>query len=167
MSGSFVRAPLRTCEKTSKNFAPRESRLALIVGSRSWWQTKAASFLLAPRPFECLAMGNLATKAAFSTGTHPRLCAPVECQTSMYMLLLTGWDMVAILFWHHSAIPTSVCMRSSDHLGDAKMSKRAPHFVEFIFLTNRNRREQFSQNEKRRADLQKVASSFVFFCPRT
>ena len=45
------------------------------------------------------------------------------------------------------------------------MSKRAPHFVEFNFLTNRNRREQFSQNEKRRADLQKVASSFVFFAP--
>ena len=45
--------------------APRESWLALIVGSRSWWQTKAASFLLAPRPLECLVTGNLATKNLF------------------------------------------------------------------------------------------------------
>ena len=64
LSSLFVRAPLRTCEKnTTENFAPRESQLALIVGSRSWWQTKAASFLLAPRPLECLVTGNLATKS--------------------------------------------------------------------------------------------------------
>ena len=51
---------------------------------------------------------------------------------------------------------TYVCMRSGYHLGDAKMSKKAPRFVEFNFLTNRNRRKRFSQNE-RRADLQSVA----------
>ena len=59
-------------KNTTENFAPRESRLALIVGSRSWWQTKAASFLLAPRSLECLVTGNLATKkTAFLTGTQP------------------------------------------------------------------------------------------------
>ena len=44
-----------------------------------------------------------------------------------------------------------------------KMSKRAPHFVEFNFLTNRNRRERFSQNEKTRADLQRLPQVFFFF----
>ena len=29
---------------------------------------------------------------------------------------------------------TFVCMRSGDHLGDAKMSKKAPRFVEFNFF---------------------------------
>ena len=63
-------------KNTSKNFAPRESRLALIVGSRSWWQMKAASFLLAPRPFECLVTGNLATKSCvFDSYSPPVVCA--------------------------------------------------------------------------------------------
>ena len=58
---------------------------------------------------------------------------------------------------------TFVRMRSSDHLGDSKMSKKkkkAPHFVEFKFLTNRHRQKRFLQNERRRADLQNVASVF-------
>ena len=50
---------------------------------------------------------------------------------------------------------TFVRMRSSDHLGDAKLSKKAPRFVEFNFLTNHIRRKRFSQNERRRADLPK------------
>ena len=49
---------------------------------------------------------------------------------------------------------TFVRMRSGDHLGDAKMSKKAPRFVEFNFFTNRNRRKWFLQSERRRADLQ-------------
>ena len=59
---------------------------------------------------------------------------------------------------------TCMHMRSSDHLGDAKMSKKGTHFVEFNFLTNRNRRKRFSQN-KRRADLQNGASDFLIFAP--
>ena len=38
-------------------------------------------------------------------------------------------------------------MRSSDHLGDTKMSKKAPRFVEFNFL-------RFSQKERMKTDLQ-------------
>ena len=58
-------------------------------------------------------------------------------------------------------------MRSSDHLGDAKMSKKAPRFVEFNFLTNcyRSRHKQFSQIERKRADLQQRASDFLIFAP--
>ena len=40
---------------------------------------------------------------------------------------------------------TLVRMRSGGHLG-AKMSKKAPRFVEFKFLSNRNRRKRFLQN---------------------
>ena len=58
---------------------------------------------------------------------------------------------------------TFVRMRSSDHLGDAKMSKRAPHSVEFNFFNNCDRQKRFSQNERRRADLQNVASDFLIF----
>ena len=58
---------------------------------------------------------------------------------------------------------TFVRMRSSDHLGDAKMLKKALRFVEFNFFTNRNRRKRFLQNERRREDLQKVASIFLIF----
>ena len=56
---------------------------------------------------------------------------------------------------------TFVRMRSSDHLGDAKMWKKAPRFVNFNFFTNRNRRKRFPQNERRRAYLQKNASDFL------
>ena len=58
---------------------------------------------------------------------------------------------------------TFVRMRSGDHLGDAKMLKKAPRSVEFNFLTNCVRQKRFLQNERRRADLQKVASSFLIF----
>ena len=57
---------------------------------------------------------------------------------------------------------TFVRMRSGNHLGDAKMSKRAPHSVEFNFI-NCNRHRRFSQNERRRVDLQNIASDFLIF----
>ena len=43
------------------------------------------------------------------------------------------------------------------------MSKIEPRFVEFNFFTNRNRRKRFSQNERRRANLQNAASNFEVF----
>ena len=43
------------------------------------------------------------------------------------------------------------------------MSKKAPRFVEFNFFTNRNRQKLFSLNERRRADLQNLASKFLIF----
>ena len=55
---------------------------------------------------------------------------------------------------------TFVRMRSGNHLGDAKMSKRAPRSVEFNFLFNCDRQKRFSQNERRKADLKKAASDF-------
>ena len=59
---------------------------------------------------------------------------------------------------------TFVRMRSDDHLGDASMSKRAPRSVEFnFFFINCDRQKRFSQNERRRADLQKVALDFLIF----
>ena len=60
---------------------------------------------------------------------------------------------------------TFVRMRSGDHLGDAKMSKRAPRSVEFNFFTTCDRQKRFSQNERRRANLQNVASNFLIFAP--
>ena len=53
--------------------------------------------------------------------------------------------------------------RSGDHLADAKMSKRAPRSVEFNFFINYDRHKRFSQNERRRADLQDVTSEFLIF----
>ena len=58
---------------------------------------------------------------------------------------------------------TFVRMRGGDHLGDAKMSKRAPRSVEFNFFNNCDRQKRFSQNKRGRADLQKVASDFLIF----
>ena len=58
---------------------------------------------------------------------------------------------------------TFVRMRSGDHLGNAKMSKRAPHSVEFNFFINCDRHKRFSQNERKRADLQNVALDFLIF----
>ena len=58
---------------------------------------------------------------------------------------------------------TFVRMRSGDHLGDAKMSKRAPRSVEFNFFNNCDRQKRCSQTERRRADLQKFASDFLIF----
>ena len=58
---------------------------------------------------------------------------------------------------------TFVRMRSGDHLGDAKMSKGAPRSVEFNFFNNCDRQKRFSQNERKRADLQNIASDFLIF----
>ena len=58
---------------------------------------------------------------------------------------------------------TFVRMRSGDHFGNAKMSKRAPHSVEFNFFIHCDRQKRFSQNGRRRADLQKCASDFLIF----
>ena len=58
---------------------------------------------------------------------------------------------------------TFVRLRSGDHVGDAKMSKRAPHSVEFNFFINCDRQKRFSQNERRRADLPNFASDFLIF----
>ena len=73
-------------KNTTENFAPRESRLALIIGSQYWWQMKAASFLLA-------ALGMLGNrqlsnkKPRLSTGTHPRVCALVECHEHVHVAI--------------------------------------------------------------------------------
>ena len=58
---------------------------------------------------------------------------------------------------------TFLRMRSSDHIWEAKLSKKAPRSVEFI--TSCDRQKPFSQNERRRADLQNEASDFLIFGP--
>ena len=58
---------------------------------------------------------------------------------------------------------TFVRMRSGDHLGDAKISKKAPRSVEFNFSINCDRQKQFSQNERRRVDQQNAASDILNF----
>ena len=45
-----------------------------------------------------------------------------------------------------------------------KCRKRAPRSVEFNFFIYCDRHKRFSQNERRRADLQNVASDFFNFC---
>ena len=42
-----------------------------------------------------------------------------------------------------------------------KCQKRASHSVEFNFFINCDRQKRFSQNERRRTDLQNVASDFL------
>ena len=54
-----------------------------------------------------------------------------------------------------------VRMRSGDHLGDAKCRKRAPRSVEFNFFINCDRHKRFSQNERRRVDLQILPRDLV------
>ena len=55
------------------------------------------------------------------------------------------------------------CALAGNHLGDAKMSKRARRSVEFNFFINCNREKRFSKKESRRADLQNFASNFLVF----
>ena len=55
---------------------------------------------------------------------------------------------------------TFVHMRSGDHLGYAKMSKKGP----WVAPSNCDRQKRFSQNE-RRADLQNFASELLIFAP--
>ena len=57
---------------------------------------------------------------------------------------------------------TFVRMRSGDHLGGAKCRKRAPRSVEFNFFIKCDRHKRFLQNERRRADLQKLPQVFKF-----
>ena len=59
---------------------------------------------------------------------------------------------------------TFVRMRSGDHLGDAKMSKKAPRFVEFSIFINCDRQKRFSQNERKRADTKRCLR-FLIFAP--
>ena len=58
---------------------------------------------------------------------------------------------------------TFVRMRSGDHTGEAKCRKRAPRSVEFNFFINCDRHKRFSQNERRRVDLQNVPQIFLIF----
>ena len=44
-----------------------------------------------------------------------------------------------------------------------KCRKWAPRSVEFNFFINCDRQKRFSQNERRRVDLQNFASEFLFF----
>ena len=64
---------------------------------------------------------------------------------------------------------TFVCIRRGDHLGDAKMSKKGTSFrrIQVNVFIKCDRQKRFSQNERRRADLQNLASDFFTFCLET
>ena len=47
-----------------------------------------------------------------------------------------------------------------------KFRKKTPRSIEFNFLTNHRRQKRFSQNERRMADLQNIASILFLFLPR-
>ena len=59
---------------------------------------------------------------------------------------------------------TFMCMRSGDHLGDAKNVEKG-HLApsNLTFFNNCDRQKRFSQTERRRADLQNFASDFLIF----
>ena len=59
---------------------------------------------------------------------------------------------------------TFVRMHSGDHPGEMqKCRKRAPRSIEFNFFINCDGQKRFLQNERRRADLQNIASDFLIF----
>ena len=61
---------------------------------------------------------------------------------------------------------TFVRMRSGDHLGDAKnVEKSHLRSVDFNFFTYCDGRKRFSQNKRRREDLQNFALDFLIFIP--
>ena len=55
---------------------------------------------------------------------------------------------------------TFVRIRSGDDLGDAKMSKKATSPRRIYFFINCDKQKWFSQNERIRADLQKLPQIF-------
>ena len=63
-------------------------------------------------------------------------------------------------------VTTFVHMRSDDHLGDSKMSKKAPCSVEIMSVMNFKRQKRLSQNERRSADLQSIALDILIFTHR-
>ena len=60
---------------------------------------------------------------------------------------------------------TFVRMRSGDHLGDTKMSKRGTSLHRIIFL-NRHKQKWLSQTQRKWADKQNFASDLLVFAPR-
>ena len=57
---------------------------------------------------------------------------------------------------------TFVRMRSGDHLGDAKLSKKSTSLVEFNFFIICDRHKRFSQNDRRTVVLQNVQIFLMF-----
>ena len=115
----LVCLPVLLCtlaKNTTENFVPRESPLRVIVGSRSWWQTKAASILLALAALGMLGNGQLSNKKPRFWQVLTPGFARRSSATGTYMLLSTGRNMVAILFWRHSVIPIKTdSIRAIDH----------------------------------------------------
>ena len=86
-----------------------------------------------------------------------RLNLVIFCRSFLFFLFERSWKSM-------KNDTTSARMRSRNHLGDEKMSKNR-HLASsnLTFFTNCNRRKQFSQNQRRRADLQNFALKFLIF----
>ena len=101
---------------------------------------------------------NLLQKKKIGTLNHSTFNSLLKFKAGPPILVIFGRR--ALIFfdssWKNMKNDTTfVRMRSGDHLEDAKMSKRAPCSVEFNFFISCDRQKQFSQNERRRAYLQK------------
>ena len=84
------------------------------------------------------------------------------------ILVILSWSLNFFFLFESSSKnmkndTTFVRKRSGDHLGGAKMSKRAPRSAEFNSFIKCDRQKRFSQNERRRVDLQNLASDFSIF----
>ena len=112
-----------------------------------------------PASFFGVVILSFKAEIGFSVRFHGNTCQSFS-QTSLEAVLVNfGRSYLIFLFersWKSMKNDaTFVHMRNGDLLGDAKMSKKrrlAPSYL--TFFTTCRRQKQFSQNERRRADLQ-------------
>ena len=81
------------------------------------------------------------------------------------ILVIFGRRALIIFVWKllekNENYTTFVRMRSGDHLGNAKMSKKGASLRRiYLFFISCDRQKRFSQNERRRADQQKLLQIF-------
>ena len=109
LSGLFVRAPLRTCEK-KKNRKLRSTRMPTCAHRRKsiLVANESCIFSYGAASLGMLGNGQLSNKKPRFRQVLTPGCACRSSATSTYMLLSTGRDMVAILFRRRSAIPTLI-----------------------------------------------------------
>ena len=99
---------------------------------------------------------------------HHSCCCPLQLsrQDPLEAILVIFGRRALIFFfvWKHlekyENDTTFVRLRSCDHFETQKCRKRAPRSTEFNFFINCDRHKRFLQNERRRADLQNMASDF-------
>ena len=90
---------------------------------------------------------------------HARACSLACVAVSIFLArVVVGWHKTELKTPHLCACAVVITLETQ------KCRKKAPSSVEFNFFMNRNRRKRFLQNERRRANLQNLASKFLNFC---